>query len=617
MMNKLFNKLQAAAVLTLTAASFASCVNEDYDISEGIDMNVQVLQNTTVPIGNTDAIAINTLLGDNLGGTSLFNIADNGDMSLSLGQGSFAQAFEVPAVSLEGKGGLSVTSMTAQLLIADKYTEFPADIIAEILTGQGIDRIYFSTTGEVGSDVNGIDEDCPFVIDKELPENILSMRSINMDEARLNFIFKTTDGAYMHLEKGFVIEFPDCMTLSPASDKVNYEVQDGHKVVFTSDTEISSKSPLVLDMNFSEVTGLEDMIVEKKNEDGKLARFITADELIKAYGKVFLVPSDYGDAYIPKNPTIMMDIEMTNLSMASAELMLDVNLEVADRSFQIGELPEMFTSNGAVVDLYNPVIRFKIDNESPLQLNLNAEITSQTADKTTDLHIGDECHNGHNVTVPVVIPSSGEVEYYFSRQGKHGSAEGTDVALENLGEIIKNLPEKLSIHDIAVVAEQKFIKVVAGEKYNVGIEFDFSTDMSFGKDFNIAFDYDLGLGFSTDSFSMTNLVLSMNMLSTIPLDLKINGVALDETGAELQIGTLDLTLNAGTLQNPVSTPAEIVFNTNGADINIAKLRLKITASSNEQVQGNVLNTNQSLAITDVCLTLPEGLTLDLSKLDQE
>ena len=602
-MTKLINKLQAATVLTLAAVSFVSCVNEDYDISEGIDLNVQLLQNTTIPVGNTEAISINTLLGDNVSGTSLFNIAENGDLSLTFANGSFTQTFEVPEVSLEGKGGLSVRSMTALLDISDEYTLLPGNQLAELLAGQGVDRIYFSSEGEVGSDVNGIDEDSPFEIDKELPESVLSIKSINMDAAKLNFVFETTDGAIMHLEKGFIIEFPEYMTLSPVSDQVNYEVLEGHKVVFTTDTELSYASPLVLHMNLPSLTGLEEMVNEKKNEEGKLARYVTADEVIKAYGKVYFVPSDYGDGYIPKNPTIMMDIEMTDLVMSSAELMIDMDLDIADKTFKIGQLPEMFSSSGAVVDVYNPILRFKINNESPLAFDLNAEITSYPANNATYLNMG--------------IPSTDEVVYYFSRQGKHGSAEGTDVALEGLGDIVKNVPEKVSIHDIAVEAERKFVKVFADDKYNVAFEYDFSADMAFGKDLNVAFDYDLDLGFNTASAGLHNLVLSMNMLSSIPLDLKINGVALDENGAELQVGTLDLTLNSGTLQNPVSTPAEIALNTNGADVNIEKLRLKITASSNEKVQGDVLNMNQSLSINDVRLTLPEGITMDLSNLDQE
>ena len=614
MMIKLFNRLQAALVLTVMAVfSLLSCVNEDYDISEGIDMEVQLLQNAIIPIGNTGSIAINTLLGDTAGGSSLFNISDNGDMSLSFGHESLSQSFEVPELALDGKGGISVNSMTAYLSIEDKYTSLPGNKLSEVLADDGTDRIYCSSVIEDGSGVDGINEYSPFNIDKELPESVLSIRTLNMDKARLTFAFSATEGAYMHLEKGFVIEFPTYLTLSADEDGLCYEIVDGHKVVFTTDAMISFNNPLLLDMKFRSLSELEGMVNEKKNEAGQMMRYITTEDRINAYGKVFILPSDYGDAYIPKSPNVMMDINMSNLNMTSAELMVNMDLDIEDRNVQIGELPELFSSNDVVVDLYNPVLRFKINNSSPLQLNLNAEITSKTAAQTTDIHIGNVCENGHILTDPVVIPSSEEVVYYFSRQGKHGANDGADVMLDKLGDIIQQMPESLSIHDVFVEAERKFITILAGQKYDVNLEFDFSADMAFGKDLKMGFDYDINLGLETGAIGLDNLVLSMNMCNSIPLDLNVKGVALDKNGNEIQSASLDITLKAGTLENPVTTPAEISLSTNSSDSTVSKLRLHITASSNEAIEGNILNIEQGLSINDLHLKLPEGLKLDLKK----
>lgn len=614
-MDKLFNKIQTASVLAgMAVFSLASCVNEEYDISEELDLNVQVLQNTSIPLGNTESIAINTLLGDTADGSSLFNVSDNGDMSLSFGHESLSQTFEVPELALDGKGGISVNSMTAYLSIADKYTSLPANKLSEVLAAEGADRIYCSSIIEGGSEEDGINEYSPFNIDKELPESVLSIRTLNMDKARLTFVFSATEGAHMHLEKGFVIEFPAYLTLSADEGGLSYEILDGHKVVFTKDAMISFNNPLLLDMKFSSLSELEGMVNEKKNEAGAMMRYITTEDRISAYGKVYILPSDYGDAYIPKSSNVMMDINMSNLNMTSAELMVNMDLDIEDRNVQIGELPELFSSNDVVVDLYNPVLRFKINNSSPLQLNLNAEITSKTAAQTTDIHIGNVCQNGHILTDPVVIPSSDEVVYYFSRQGKHGANDGADVMLDKLGDIIQQMPESLSIHDVFVEAERKFITILAGQKYDVNLEFDFSADMAFGKDLKMGFDYDINLGLETGAIGLDNLVLSMNMCNSIPLDLNVKGVALDKNGNEIQSASLDITLKAGTLENPVTTPAEISLSASGSDSTVSKLRLKITASSNEQIQGNVLNVNQGLSINDLSVTLPDGVKLYLNEI---
>ena len=106
------------------------------------------------------------------------------------------------------------------------------------------------------------------------------------------------------------------------------------------------------------------------------------------------------------------------------------------------------------------------------------------------------------------------------------------------------------------------------------------------------------------------------MLNTIPLNLNVLGVAVDENGNELNSSVLDITLKAGTLANPVGSPAEISL-ASDSEINISKLRLKITAFSDEQMQGNVLNTEQGLNINDLHIKLPDGVKIDLNNNDLE
>lgn len=611
-MNKLFTKLQLVTMSAMAALTVTSCVNEEYDLSQGVDMDMQLLQNATVPIGDTGSIGINTLLGDAQSGSSFFNVTESGDLSLSFGNEKLIQKFSVPEVNLSGDGGIKMDNFEISFNIPEKYTQLPADKISRILASEGIKVIYCSQYARpLQKGENGIEQEVPFELDKLLPENVLSIRQIDMD-GRLVLSFFTSEGSYLHIEKGYVIDFPEFMVLSIDDDGYPYEIQNGHTVVFTKDTIFSEENPLIIDINFKSLTGLDNMIKDRENEtNGNVGRFITMDSQIKNYGNVYIKPSDYGKKYIPSNPMLAMQIESENLKMTSAELMLDMDLQIDDKLVEIGNLPDMFTGNGTVVDLYNPVLRFKIDNGSPLQISLNAEISSMTNNRRTDIHIGDDCKNGNKETKAIVIPSEGSVEYYFSRQGFHNNNHGTDIALPKLGEIITMMPDQLSIHDIVVAAENKYITVNADEEYVVSIEFDFSSDLAFGKDLNISFDYDFDLGLNTSTFGMESLVLSMNMLNTIPLDLKLQGVALDDRGYEVSSASLDIQMNAGTLTNPVTTTSEIRLKASSSELNIAKLRLKIMASSNEDVQGNVLNMNQGLSINDLVISLPDGIKIDL------
>ena len=615
-MKKLFTNFHVAALLAVSAAIVAtSCVNEEYDLSQGVDMDMQLLQNATVPIGDTGSIGINTLLGDTQSGSSFFNVSESGDLSLSFGNEKLVQTFSIPEVNLGGDGGLTMDNFEISFNIPEKYTSIPANKISRILAMEGITVIYCSQYARpLQKGENGIDQQVPFELDKLLPENVLSIRHIDMD-GRLKLSFYTSERSYLHIEKGYVIDFPEFMRLSTDAKYAYYEIQNGHTVVFKEDVLFSYDKPLILDLKFISLTDIDKMIIDRNNEiNGNNGRFIAIDSQIKSYGNVYIKPADYGKGYIPSKPMLAMNIESENLSMTSAELMLDMDLQIDDKLVEIGQLPDMFSGNGTVVDLYNPILRFQIDNGSPLEISINAEITSQHGNHTTDIHIGDHCKNGNQETLPIVIPSDGSVEYYFSRQGFHNNDQGLDVSLDKLGEIITMMPDQLSIHDIVVAAEKKYITVNTDEEYEVSIDFGLESDLSFGKDLNISFDYDFDLGLSTSTFGMESLVLSMNLVNTIPLDLKLQGIALDENGNEVSSASIDINLNGGTLSNPVTTPAEIHLDASNSELTISKLRLKLVASSNDEMEGKILNMNQSLSINDLVITLPDGIKMDLNTL---
>ena len=111
----------------------------------------------------------------------------------------------------------------------------------------------------------------------------------------------------------------------------------------------------------------------------------------------------------------------------------------------------------------------------------------------------------------------------------------------------------------------------------------------------------------------------MDMVNTIPLNFDIKGVALDSEGNEMEDASvnLDLSLPAGTLDNPTEAPLELLLQTSDSEFNLAKLRLLFTATSGNDIQGAVLNTSHGLAINDMAVTLPKGIILDLTNRENE
>ena len=120
-MKKLFNGWSAGCILALAASfSFVSCVNEEYDLSQGIDTNMTLLQNTTIPLGKVAPIPLSSLLGDLEGSDSTpLKVDEQGNISLSFGNDRITQSFTMPEVEIGGEGSLMKPVNTERYKISD------------------------------------------------------------------------------------------------------------------------------------------------------------------------------------------------------------------------------------------------------------------------------------------------------------------------------------------------------------------------------------------------------------------------------------------------------------------------------------------------------------------
>lgn len=617
-MTKLFSKhLSPSLSLILTALVFLSCVNEEYDLSKGIDMDMTFLQNTSIPLGNVAEISVNDLLG-NTDDSSAFTADRRGNLSFSFGKDLISKTFKMPEVELGGDGGMNFEE-TLEVIFVPKWnsTSLKGKTYDQIAQIPGIpELIHFSR--ENG---NNVEKNFEVELHKELPEQIEDIDIVYLD-SKLRYIFSASDGAIMHINSGFKIEFPPFMHIADGRDADGvFEVKDG-VVTFLKDTKVTSDVPFELGLDFVQMDIPEGSVIDEETEDGAVNKVVDikgAD--IKAHGDLYIKLKDYEGSRIPDSDLVLyMDIELDNLVMQSAHVMLDMDILVEDKKIEIGSLPEIFNGDETHIDFYNPIFRIKVDNDSSLEMNLNAGISSYSGKHKTDIHIGDYCIDGNEETSKVTIPAEGEEEYFFSKRGKHDSTEGEDIELEHLGDIVSEAPDSIVIHDILMEAEKKFLTIRANEEHVVHMEYEFFSPLAFDKNIRMSFSHDIDLGID-GAMGVDSLVISMNMLNSIPLDFKIKGIALDDEGHELEKASvdMDMSLSAGSLDEPVPSPVDVVLSVNDSDAAISKLRLLLTATApeNSGLVGNPLNTSQGLELNDVSITLPRGITLDLTNNDVE
>lgn len=609
-MKKLFFRLFLALTSSVvTLFLLPSCVNEDYDLSKGVEMDIHLLHNTSIPIGNFSHIPVMSLFGDAGTENSVFMIDDEGNISLFLTEDVISETFQMPQLNIDGDGGLQCSDLVT-VNFKPKFNGIdigglnPSELPSEIP-----DKIHFSDDAEGGYI---IEKSFDVEINKCLPGEV-----IDVDEVRMNSIiqyrFEVSEGEILHIKEGFEIEFPEFMSIEKIAESQGYILDESNPriVRLVDDVMISENNPLILNIGFTAIDVPAGSVNEIKDpRTGLVNRYIVIkEEEIIATGDIYLMPEDYVEAGIDKIPELAvmnMHVVLDDMNVKSAHVKLDIDFEIESRRFDIEDVSEIFNAEGHYIDFYNPILKFHFTNDSPLSLRMNTDIVSYSGTDEIYMHIGD------NDSVPVLIPAQGESEYYFSRQGKHGNNNGIDVKIEEMGDILREIPDSLIITGVNITPDENFIEISPEKECTVNMEYAFYSQLAFGRDMKVTFDHDLDMEFNNGVVGVDSLVINMNIVNTIPLAFEIQGVALDIEGNEAE--DIDVSMNfrmdAGSLGNPAVSPVRILVWGRSADANMSKLRLKLKAESSKEVEGEVFNTAQGLSIKDVSIHLPNGIVIN-------
>ena len=145
-MNKLFLQPLVVTVISVaTILSLESCVNEEYDISNGIDMDMQLLQNASLPLGDISGVSVKTLFGDNGSGSSNLKEDENGNLSMTFGKDVISKTFKMPEVKVDGDGGFKEKTRQVDFKIKSSHLGIPGNQLADnLISSLGTEHIYYS-----------------------------------------------------------------------------------------------------------------------------------------------------------------------------------------------------------------------------------------------------------------------------------------------------------------------------------------------------------------------------------------------------------------------------------------------------------------------------------------
>ena len=615
-----------AASIVIACAS--GCVNEQYDLSKGIDMTIGADVNISVPVGSTEFIEIGDFLKiEESENNMIFMDETTGDYYLSFaGKDPFSTTIEVPEINL---GTTQSETVTVTINISDNNDL--KDFIGEPI---GKDLIDLIGRSEFEYDIPPTTQ-MPITIDEELPEQVKDIRKINLNTT-IDFNFSITEGATSLSD--IVIAFPEFMTVEPAPTQSGVTANNGHEVSINAPLRIDSGNPpsisiIIKEIDFTEMpVGMGIVSVNGKNRViiGTDSQPVSVD----VSGKIKIDLSDFSQ--VPAEVRVIMDISLDQLVVGSAEVKIDASETVEDQNIEVGELPEFLTSNNVVLDVYNPVIRLDVNNGSPLAASLDADIDAFIGEESTldsPIHIG---ANGNPGTEPISISPNTDASIFVSRRGEHDNPQpgDIDIAVPAIADLIKTVPEKLTISNIVIDADSdSYLSVSPGKSYECAVAYGVSAWMAFGPDLLIEYSTDIkdlnealnpggdgetsgegqeqgGLDYEID---LRNVEIKFNLHNSIPLNVALKAEPIDVEGNVMEDVEVKLTgdVKSGSAENPAVCPMAVNLKATLESIKTFDgIKLTIKGTSSEETVGVVLNSKQGIQLTDVSAKVSAGATIN-------
>lgn len=652
----------AAATVAAGLVPAVSCVNEAYDLNNGIDLTVGIDGNIALPVGSTSDIPVEDFL----------KIDEESVLKADPVTGDYA-------VSIASDAPISETVTIDRInigpedLMSDGGVEMDMNVYMRLknILGQSTPDDLDVSSMQI-TDVKAFEEQeitVPVDMDEDLGQLADVVKAIGVVrlDAPSSLVFTISEGA-VTFNKGFEIAFPECMEISLDKGETMAEITEGHTIHFLEDFTIAKSKDIVLPLyiNTIDVRKLQEMTGGSQGlVDGRL--FVDQDiALSELYFDV--KASDYGNVLgdMPQSVMINIDMDVHSVDVLSATGVVDPDIELEAQSFEIGQLPDFLSSEGTVLDLYNPMVVLDVENTSPFSALVSAQLTGLDASGSVvsgPVEIG----SGDRSSQDAILVSPGKTMIYISARGAGISVGGSqpqgynpplDIIVENLPDLLRTVPSSLELSDIRLTiphegnqaegyADSDYVEIEYPQGdtpvvYDFSIAYNISLPLSFGEDFRISYPFDIvGLSGSLDNSGDTDgssagnkwdmeirdLEIDFTFVNAIPLDMSLTAVPIDAEGNEIPssedfaiaIACEDgspASAKAGNIGSESKARLKITGHADKASVNrLDGFRLEISAAASSGFAGVSLNAGQYIRIEDMSARIEGSGSIDFGKIE--
>ena len=554
-----------------------SCVDSKYDLDKDIDMTINVGgEYLTLPVGSTDTAFLSKIIeveeGDILqpdAATRVYHLTKTDDIDVN--------PTTVERVMITG----------AQTDLTQKIVENFSGSTSSVLTSIEIANSLTATADD---------------IDEALKE-LGALSTQNPAILDLTFGLEGTLHGDVKAEN-LVIQLPEFLKFKEG------QVEAGNKL--TLNGAFTPKQLEVVGYQFGTKVG------EGVKPDEN--RSLTIEGEVSMKGKVVT-------SGISGTGNLSLNLHVTLSEMAAdfvtGVIQPDINAETTQ--IELNDLPDFLKDDATRLDITNPVIVLKANNPLDTPIELDALLTPKKNNANIEGHAV-QVGAGYGKTAVTLQPGNNVIA--LSRtEGVSVEGMTSNVIVADMNNLLEIIPDDIDVDLKPVVRNGDYYEVELGRDYQLAASYEVDVPLSFEQGLNIVYSdsiKDLNKDLKdVDKVTLkkANIILTVDNAIPLKLQLKPENVQIKDvygrelTGIEKTIEE-DKQYVMESVDGETPATSEVVLNLSTVEdpgflSKIDKICFKITAVTGG-VAGVPLKDTQWLKVTNVKLTVPGGVNVDLN-----
>lgn len=574
-----------------TAFLFSSCVDNNYDLNKDVDLTITVGgENLALPFGNTEEIFLRKFI--KVEDSELLDTLATGEYQLLKKDVIDPANVSVASVTIDGPevsiAGFRVYPVPA--IVPPGYIEEEHD---ELVDSRG-----------------------EFKLEKrDMPVEIKSIYSLSLKNAPAlaTMIFKptgSTNAAELIDLSGLVMTFPKFIVFEAGQEGLN-----GNVLTFVGEKLVPSNPN-----GYVRTLKIKSFDFTDPKYGGKLE--VTDDHVLMLAENITLAGIvkilNIDPSKVTEEIQMTPVIDVVNLPVASVVGQVNPDIEIDPTVIELGGLPDFLQDDDVRMDLTNPMIELHVNNPVDLPISLNAVMRGMKDGRQTEkgyVTIG----QAHGKT-PIIIPPKKESLIILSKLGGTNSGNIINVQVSDLNNLIEIIPDNIDLNIKAEADQSEKHTIELGRDYTVDMSYTVDMPLSFGKDLTIIYKDTLD-GWNEDikDFDIEQINLETTIDNTVPLELELDGYAIDQDGNEIAGITVKLRNNqlippckADGSASVTAVVIEIKQLVEGRMKQMDGIILRVTAKSTQTINNMPLKSNQYLLLKNMKAKVPGGIKIDLN-----